>query len=209
MPGAIARPIKGSRNTLPHVLKVGPQRAYKTVSDALKAAKDGAIIEIDAGTYTNETFVVRQNNITLRGVNGYAHIQWSGGNIPNRKGILLQAGDNLTVEWLEFSGAKVKNRNGAGIRDHGGKNLTVRHCYFHDNENGILTGAKEDSTILVEYSHFENNGYGEGQSHNMYIGRVKEFTLRGCYSHLAKVGHNVKSRALKNYILYNRIMDED
>jgi hypothetical protein len=43
----------------------------------------------------------------------------------------------------------------------------------------------------------------------MYIsGNTTVFTLRGCYSHHAKVGHIVKSRAQTNYILYNRLMDE-
>ena len=34
------------------------------------------------------------------------------------------------------------------------------------------------------------------------------FTLRYSYIHRAHIGHNVKSRAPENHILYNRIMDE-
>jgi hypothetical protein len=43
----------------------------------------------------------------------------------------------------------------------------------------------------------------------MYIGNVARFTLRYSYSHHAKVGHLVKSRAAENYILYNRLSGED
>src|SRR5581483_1719269 len=43
---------------------------------------------------------------------------------------------------------------------------------------------------------------------NIYFNNVRSFTLRYSYSHGAKVGHEVKSRALTNYILYNRITDE-
>jgi hypothetical protein len=43
----------------------------------------------------------------------------------------------------------------------------------------------------------------------MYISNVGRFTLRYCYSHHAKIGHNVKSRARENVLLYNRIMDEN
>ena len=43
----------------------------------------------------------------------------------------------------------------------------------------------------------------------MYIGHVRKFTLRGCYSHNAKTGHDVKSRAATNDIRYNRISDDD
>ncbi|MBW2463728.1 MAG: hypothetical protein JRH11_18905 [Deltaproteobacteria bacterium] len=100
------------------------------------------------------------------------------------------------------------DQNGAGIRQQG-TNLTVRGCYFHDNEDGILAGDDSNSEILVEYSRFENNGYGDGQSHNFYINHVKRFTLRFSYSHRAVAGHLAKSRATENHILYNRLSTED
>jgi hypothetical protein len=115
-------------------------------------------------------------------------------------------GRNTTVENIEFSGARVPDKNGAGIRQEG-VGLTVRNCYFHDNENGILGGGG-DGEVVIEYSEFAANGHGDGLSHNIYINRVTSFTLRGSYSHHARIGHNVKSRAIANYILYNRIMDE-
>jgi hypothetical protein len=65
--------------------------------------------------------------------------------------------------------------------------------------------------MLVEYSEFARNGgcvTGFGCSHNMYIGNTERFTLRHSYSHHARIGHAVKSRAQENRILYNRIMDE-
>jgi hypothetical protein len=61
---------------------------------------------------------------------------------------------------------------------------------------------------MIQYSEFANNGYGNGRSHNMYINRVASFTLEYCYSHNAKVGHLVKSRAAQNFILYNRLSGE-
>ncbi|MDH3439062.1 MAG: hypothetical protein OEN48_19060, partial [Betaproteobacteria bacterium] len=111
------------------------------------------------------------------------------------------------IESVEFSGAKVPDQNGAGIRLEGA-GLTVRDCYFHDNENGILSGANKASDIVVEHSEFDHNGFGDGFTHNLYIGGVRSFTLRFSFVHHAVVGHNVKSRALKNHIAYNRIMDE-
>jgi hypothetical protein len=41
----------------------------------------------------------------------------------------------------------------------------------------------------------------------MYISNIRKFTLRYSYSHHAIIGHNVKSRAEENHILYNRILD--
>jgi MYXO-CTERM domain-containing protein len=62
--------------------------------------------------------------------------------------------------------------------------------------------------VLIESSEFANNGHGDGYSHNMYLNHYAKFTLQYSYSHGAKVGHLVKSRALENHILYNRITDE-
>ena len=84
----------------------------------------------------------------------------------------------------------------------------IRGCYFHHNENGILTGANQDSEILIEHSEFASNGAGDGYSHNMYIGIIAKFTLRFSYAHNPKIGHQVKSRARTNYIIFNRLMDE-
>jgi hypothetical protein len=63
------------------------------------------------------------------------------------------------------------------------------------------------SDIVVEHSEFERNGAGDGQSHNIYIGELRSFTLRYSYSHDANKSQLVKSRAVTNYILYNRIVD--
>lgn len=187
-------------------LTVGPGRMYATPSAAAAAARDGDVVEIAAGTY-RDVAVWRAHNLTIRGVGGFAHLDAAGLTIPNGKAIWVIAGRGYTLERVEFSGARVPDRNGAGIRQEAA-GLTVRGCYFHDNENGILTGADAASDIVVETSEFARNGAGDGYSHNLYIGAVRSFTLRGCYSHDAAVGHLVKSRALANYLLYNRITGE-
>ena len=188
------------------VLQVGPNRDLNRPSQAAAVAKGGDTIEIDAGVYPGDVAVWTQNNLTIRGVGGRAHLE-ARGRSAQGKGIWVIQGANTTVENIEFSGATVPDQNGAGIRLEG-PGLTVRNCYFHDNENGILTGANPNSDVLVESSEFARNGYGDGQSHNLYIGNVRTFTLRYSYSHEAKIGHLVKSRAQTNYILYNRLTDE-
>lgn len=189
------------------VLQVGPGRTYATPSQAAKAAQDGDTIEIDAGTYASDWATWNASNLTIRGVGGVAHLQ-SSGLIANGKAIWVVVGQNTTIENIEFSGARVKDLNGAGIRQEGA-GLTLRHCSFHDNENGILAGSNSSSDIVIEYSEFANNGLGDrGYTHNIYINQIRSFTLRYSYSHHANIGHTVKSRAKTNYILYNRIMDE-
>jgi len=188
------------------VLRVGAERELKRPSAAAEVARDGDTIEIDAGIYAGDAAVWRANRLTIRGVGGRAHIRADGADAEG-KGSWVVKGNDTTIENVEFSGAKVPNENGAGIRLEGA-GLTVRDCYFHDNENGILTGANPASDVVVENSEFAHNGFGDGQSHNLYIGGVRSFTLRFSYVHHAIVGHNVKSRALRNHVAYNRIMDE-
>ncbi|MGH7495714.1 MAG: T9SS type A sorting domain-containing protein [bacterium] len=204
--GAIGKTNDAKASAQGETISVGPGRLYTVPSAAALIAKDSDVIEIDAGNYGGDVAIWRANNLVLRGIGGFAHLLANGNNAEG-KAIWVVKGNNTTIENIEFSGATVPDQNGAGIRQEG-TGLIVRRCYFHDNETGILTGANAASDILIEQSEFANNGYGDGQSHNMYIGRVRSFTLRFSYSHHAKIGHNVKSRAQLNYILYNRIMDE-
>lgn len=187
-------------------LLVGPQHELKAPSDAARVARDGDVVEIEPGLYSGDAAVWIQNRLTIRGRGARAHLRADGAHVED-KGIWVIKGADTTIERIEFSGAKVAQRNGAGIRLEG-PGLTVRDSSFHDNENGILTGRHLESDVVVEHSEFARNGFGDGQSHNLYIGTVRSFTLRYSYSHRALVGHNVKSRAIKNYILYNRIADE-
>jgi hypothetical protein len=187
-------------------LQVGPGRTHSVPSSAAAVAADGDVIEIDAGEYVGDVAFWTADNLTIRGVGGMAHLR-ADGNHAGGKAIWVIQGDNTTVEYIEFSEATVPDKNGAGIRQEG-TNLTVRHCSFHDNENGILAGADAASDILIEHSEFARNGYGDGYSHNLYIGHVNSLTFRFNSTHHAIVGHALKSRAFTNYILYNRIMDE-
>jgi hypothetical protein len=188
------------------VLEVGPGRPISSPSEAARTARDGDVVEIHAATYEGDVAVWTQNHLTLRGVGGRPHLKAAGRDAEG-KAIWVIKGVNTTVERIEFSGARVPHRNGAGIRQEG-IGLTVRECYFHDNENSILGGGGPESDVVIERSEFARNGYGDGQSHNLYIGRVRSLTVRGSYLHHARVGHDIKSRAARTYVLYNRIMDE-
>lgn len=187
------------------ILHVGADRELKRPSDAARLARHGDVIEIDAGSYEGDAAVWRAHRLTIRAAGGRARLRASGAHAEG-KAIWVVKGDDTTIEGVEFSGAKVPDRNGAGIRLEGA-GLTVRHCYFHGNENGILTGASPASDVLIEHSEFAHNGAGDGRSHNLYIGHVRSFTLRYSYVHHAIVGHNVKSRALRSHVAYNRIAD--
>jgi len=183
-------------------LQVGPTKSYTKPCAAIAAAAPGDIIEIDAATYIGDVCGVVASNLTIRGVNGRPKID-AGGNNAMGKGTWVIIGSNVVVENVEMVGAKVPDRNGAALRLEG-DHFTLRGSFIHDNENGVLGGLSTASNILIETTEFGYNGYGDGYSHNVYIFNVGNLTFRHNFSHDAHVGHNLKSRARVNHILYNR-----
>lgn len=195
------------------VRQVGPDKPYATVAEAVAVSASGDVIEVDPGEYVDDWASISVADLTIRGVGEQRPHLRSTVDIPNSKGILVvNPGASLTVENVELSGAfvtEVDGNNGAGIRMQG-SSLTVRNCYFHDNQNGILSGGDPGYTVLIEGSEFAFNGNpGSGFEHNVYIsGEAASLTFVGNYSHHAFSGHTLKSRAEENYILFNRLMDE-
>jgi hypothetical protein len=197
------------------ILTVGSGRQFATLRAAQLAATNGAVIEIDAGNYVDDVTVWRQNNVVIRGVGGgRAHIVGnrviqfiSGDDRNNGMGLMVIKGAGISVENIEFSGARVEDENGAGIRNEG-RDLTICNGYFHDGEDGYLGPAA--GFLLVEYSEFHDNGTCPpgGCNHNLYIDGGDKLVFRHNYSHHAKIGHTLKTRAAENHILYNRLMDE-
>ncbi len=190
------------------IWQVGPTRSYLVPSAVASLVADGDTVEIDAGLYTGNVAKWFANNLVIRAVgNGYAHLA-AGGNYAEGKAIWVIKGADCTVEGIEFSGCQVPDHNGAGIRQEG-QHLTLRNCFFHHNEMGILTSNDGVSDFVFESCEFSHNGYGDGFSHNIYVGAVNSLTMRYCYSHDAHIGHLVKSRARFNNLYYNRFTGEN
>ena len=184
-------------------LSVGPHGNYALPCDALNVAAMGDIVEIDAaGTYDGNVCAFEVDDLTIRGVNGRPKIDATG-QYAWGKGIWVVRGRRNVIENVELSGARVPDHNGAAIRLDG-VHLTLRNSFIHDNENGILTNNDKVSDIVIEHCEFGHNGYGTGFTHNLYIGYVSSLTFRYNFSHDANVGHNLKSRAGVNTIVYNR-----
>ena len=140
-------------------LTVGPGKQFKTVSAAVAASHDGDTIYVQAGTYVNDGAIINKK-ISIVGVGGMAHFVGSG-LIGNGKAFFVTNTD-VTFDHIEFSGAKVADHNGAGIRYQAG-NLTITNSYFHDNQEGILGAANPSGTITIDHTEFAHNGYGDGQ----------------------------------------------
>jgi hypothetical protein len=184
-------------------LTVGPGQQYQHIQDAINAASANDAIDVVAGTYNDEYFTVTKP-LTIEAVNGMV-VLTNDQNIPNGKAeAIIDA--NVTISGFAFTGAKVSDGNGAGIRYEAGK-LIVDGCYFYNNQDGILAGANPTGTILVRYSEFAHNGLGDGYTHAIYVNEVKSFSALNNYLHDTPVGHYIKSRAETTIITHNAIMD--
>lgn len=185
------------------VLAAGPGKPYAMPCAAFAAARPGDIVEIEGGTtYSGNVCVITVSNLTIRGVRGRPKID-AAGQSAQGKAVWVVSGSNVVVENVEIYGAKVPDKNGAAFRLEG-TNFTLRNSFIHDNENGILCGANANSNIVLENNDFGHNGDGSGQTHNVYIGAIASLVFRYNYAHDAVLGHNLKSRALVNTVIYNR-----
>jgi hypothetical protein len=189
-------------------LRVGPGQEFAKPSQAIAAARDGDVIEIDsAGTYDGDVAQVRARDLTLRGVGPARPRLDARGRSAGGKGIWVQYGANLTVDHIEFVGARCPDHNGAGIRAQA-PGLTVRRCRFFDCENGILGGVGE---VRIEHCLFDRCGLNaQPATHSCYINTTcTKLIFRGNYSTRTVEGHLLKSRAQESWVLYNRLTDDD
>ena len=139
-----------------NAMKVCPAGCdYSLPSQAIAAAKDGALIEIMSGNYA-DCISVRQNQVTVRGVGStrpHLHSKLCDG-----KGIITNYGMKNRFENIELSGFANDDFNGAGVRqDVVAKDVIISNFYFHNGQMGILGGSAGDR-IRINQTEFKNVG---------------------------------------------------
>lgn len=186
------------------VILVGPERALKLPSAAAMIARPGDRIRIDAGEY-RDCAVWRTPFLTIEGIGGYAHVK----DIScQRKAIWVFYASPVRISNVRFSGARVPHRNGAGLRWEGYGRLALRNTWFHNNQMGILTHDKHQSTMVISDSRFEHNGdCPTFCGHGVYAGRIAHLSITNSEFTGHNLGHHIKSRALVSIIIGNRIQD--
>lgn len=186
------------------VWKVAPGQSLQ---QAVLQAADGDVIELQGGVHAGQVALLRQRHLTLRGAAGAQRaVLQADGQHAEGKGILVVRGGVVQVENIEFRGARVPDRNGAGIRFDRGR-LVVRNCAFFDNQNGILTSNDDDAELVVQDSVFGLAPPLTPLPHLIYVGHIARFTLQGSHLSGGQMGHLVKSRARANEVRYNHIVD--
>jgi protocatechuate 3,4-dioxygenase beta subunit len=188
------------------VLTVGADKQYQSIAAAIGASRDGDVILVDSGTYTND-FAVVSTKISLIAVGGRV-VMNATVPPPNFKGILTEETD-LTVIGFDFTNCRIpdeEGHNGAGIRVDNGR-LVLINDSFTGNQDGLLTNAGSTISITIDHCLFNDNGgadgNGAGNIHNVYIGGVASATVTNSVFENAQVGHEFKSRAAVNTLTNN------
>jgi hypothetical protein len=186
------------------VLEVGPGQAFATPSQAAAAARDGDTIRIAPGRY-QDCAVWRANDLVIEGAGRDA--TFISGRVCQDKGLFVIPGRNVTVRNLTLHGARATPNNGAGIRSEG-VDLTVEGVRFDDNQNGILAGVVTGSRMLIRDSEFTRNGTcAPDCAHGVYAGHIALLRVERTRFFAQRIGHHVKSRALRTEVLDSEIAD--
>ncbi len=143
-------------------LQVGPDRELKTAAAAARMVEDGDRVVFDPGEYF-DCAIWRANGITIE----TATPAGADRTVPSdvvftdlacgRKAAFVIGGNDVTVRGLTFTRVRVPDGNGAGIRAEG-RNLTVEHCRFVNNQTSILSIEQPAGALIIRDSYFAGNG---------------------------------------------------
>lgn len=188
-------------------LLVGPKGVPGSLAAAIERAQDGDVIELLPGEYLNEPVLIEGKRLTLRGM-GKRPVLTADRLLPaGLRGLLVVRNADVTVENLEFRGARAADAGGAGIRFESGR-LRVRGSEFFDNESGIVTEHAPAAQLDIESSIFGLAPRVVGGLHHLLsVGRIGRLTVSGSRFHQGFEGHMLKSRAAVNDIRYNVVYD--
>ena len=178
-----------------------------SLAEALKKAQDGDIIELLPGEYSGGLFI-EQRKLTLRGMAGAKPPVIKGdGKLANSKGLWTVRGGQVTVQNLEFRGARGADGSGAGVRHEGGE-LSIERCNFFNNEHGIFSSNDDKAQLRIESSAFGLAPKVRGGLHHLLnIGRIARLSISGSRFQQGFEGHLIRTRARENIISYNFIHD--
>lgn len=187
-------------------IRVGPDGDVQKISDAARIASDGDTVEISSGVYRGDVALWLQKRLSIRGTGARPELIADGKSTED-KAIWVFRNGNFDVENIEFQGARVRNGNGAGIRFEHGR-LRLRRCVFLDNQNGLLSSNDRAAEIIIEDSIFgDAPAQANPLPHLLYVGQITSLAISGSHFHTGHLGHLIKSRARKNDLRYNLILD--
>ena len=157
-------------------------------ADALRLAGDGDTIEVLHGTYSGDVAVIHQRRLDIVGLGAQPVLDAAGRHAEGKAIWVVRDGD-IRIHNIGFRSARVPDSNGAGIRFERGR-LQLQACSFHDNQNGILTGADIHSVLEINHCQFSHAPETPATPpHLLYIGRIGLFVMRDSLLQQGNDGH--------------------
>ena len=198
---AVAWPLE-AQSSAPFVVAETGQ-GFGSLQEAVAAIGRGSCtIRIAPGRY-DECAVQEAGRVAyVAGERGTAVFE---GGACEDKATLVLRGRSARIEGLVFTGIRVPDSNGAGIRLEDG-DLAVSYCVFADGENGILTANGRSGAISIDRSTFTGLGEGDG-THSLYVGHYGSLRVTNSRFERGVGGHYLKSRAPRIEVLDNSFDD--
>lgn len=192
-----------SSDVLAKTWEVGPDQELKMPSAAARVVGDGDTVEIGQGEYF-DCAIWKANNLSIIGKGEGAVISDL---TCQGKAIFITAGNDITIRNVTLTRARVPDGNGAGIRAEG-RNLTIEHSRFVNNEDGILAAGVPGSTITIRDSEFARNGKCDPKcAHGLYVDQIALLRVEHSKFTGTKAGDAIRSLALRTELIDNVIED--
>ena len=184
------QPLKAS-DIAPGAIRVGG-KAFDSLKNAAAILEDGDTLTLGEGVY-GEPLIITANHVR---VVGDGHVVFKNA-AAKGKGAILVKGNNITIKNIECSGVNVRDGNGSCVRQQG-NNLSLEHVYFHDSQQGLLTG-RDPGEVIIHDSRFEKLG-ANGRAHAIYVSGGRLLINDSFFIAAAGEGHEIKSRAEQTII---------
>ncbi|MEO5598687.1 MAG: right-handed parallel beta-helix repeat-containing protein [Novosphingobium sp.] len=202
-----AVPLSAQSDAPYQVVETG--RGYARLQEAVNAIGQGVgTILISAGRH-QDCAVQEGGDVRYMAAKGAAGTASLEGAVCEGKAALVLRGRSAQVEGLSFAEIRVPDGNGAGIRlEHG--DLLVVQSWFHDSQEGLLTGNDPAATIMIDKSTFTRLGTCEGAggcAHSVYVGDYGALTVSRSRFEAGRGGHYLKSRSARVAVMSNSFDD--
>lgn len=184
------------------ILTVGLNKQYASLHAALDAARDGDVVNVSSGLYTDDIATIR-SKVTLNAVGGKVTLLALAPLAPGQA--VLTVTTDATINGFVFAGAKATDGTAAGLLDTGGA-LTLRNTLFTGDQTGLVVRGSATGTVVIQGSEFAANGIGDGFSGNISVGAIAALTITDSYVHDA-AGDEISSLAKSTVITGTRILD--
>lgn len=175
-----------------------------TLTAGVAMTAPGGTLTVAPGVYAQCVVITKPMSLIGDVVDGKrAHLQGIACSGKAAISIGTLALPEVKIQGFEISNISVPDKNGSCIRIPAiDTSVTVTDIICRDNQSGILGSANKQ--LLIENSHFENNGK-DARAHGLYINGGESLIIRNTNVIVGRTGHLVKTGA-KSTLIENSVI---